>query len=220
LSQFDQDDRGAVILYRQNPTDQYSYDAESFFWLGSAGYMAKVLGVSEEQRKVLPDILPARERFRERPKFSVPDGPGFCIDGAIVSAGRNENISAAVALPVFGWRGVTLMVGVAEATNESERSSPQDDMAFDEGLVRAGAADASGDAPVRIKTLKSGARGAGGIPGEEAVWRLDLADGGHIYKYRWQVVGKRAGMQGEAPAISIGMDAEGGPDPGSSVPDR
>ena len=212
-------DTAAILLYREHEASTLTHNMQRFLWLDGKGYMLQSTGAMRPQfTENLAPFIEVFSRIHSSAEAAEPDMSDFCIDGAVVR-GDIGRISAGVSVGISGWNHVALWAGATEGGAASGRMvSPRDELRERQRTIRQVRRlepDARSDPeyPRDFDVLRSAARKAGRLDGEEVAWRERLNNGASIYVFLW-----RGQLPGTDHVVTVGMDVGDQYQPGEQPP--
>lgn len=212
-------DYAAILLYREHAASKRAYRMQRYLWLDGQGYMLQSTGAMRPQfTENLAPFIEIFSRIHSSAEAAEPAMSDFCIDGAVVR-GDIGRISAGVSVGISGWNHVALWAGATEGGAASGGMvSPRDELRQRQRTIRQVRRlepDARSDPeyPRDFDVLRSAARKAGRLDGEEVVWRERLNNGASIYVFLW-----RGQLPGTDHVVTVGMDVGDQYQPGEQPP--
>jgi hypothetical protein len=210
-------DDAAMLLHRESASDVYGYDLDRYLWLGHWGYWfeSKAL-LDNSQKNQFSTFDKALKRLVPINNFHLPQEPGFCIDGALVT-GKIGPIWSGVSSSIKGWKNTSVNAGASEDDGARAQFSwekvgrplpiptPFDDLEMFKSWADESKQSGDDDRAVSFEVLRKENRQLAGMRGEEIAVKATLANGQEWYRFEWNSPNDTTRSQ--KPGFAFGLEA-------------
>jgi len=211
-------DNAVIMQFRDAEiADLQGYYTERYLWLGNWGYKYKTGGLYDNQAAEL--LAQIENNFRKVVpvnNFHLPQEPGFCIDGALVT-GKVGPIWSGVSSSIKGWKNTSVNAGASEDDGTRTKFSwekvghplpiptPFDDLKMFKSWVNESKRSGDDDRAVSFEVLRKENRQLAGMQGEEIAVKATLANGQEWYRFEWNSPNDTT--KSRKPGFAFGLEA-------------
>lgn len=193
-------DNAVILSFRDDDLNTLDYSLLGYFWKNGVGFELGYNAGNDELELIKVELQRAIGLIHPRDNSELPEGPGFCIDNAVVSGSdfRLERVGAAFTVPSLP----SMEINVESSSVES---------IYPENLIQRSDQNLPAirelHTDLRLEQLRKGKRIVAGFDGLELVEVAKKGTPDELFQATWEFLGEEKSL--DRPSVTVSMSYGG-----------